>query len=211
MVEYAEYLRMGELTEGTIHIYLREAQRFEKYLSQREITKARMVEYKKILLQEGNKPTTVNLHIVAVNRYLRYLGYADCMLKSLRIQARQSLDNQLSKEEYLELLAYAKESGNEKYYLILRTLAMTGIRISELKFFTVEALGQKVILVTGKQKTREICVPERLIRELQVYCAGNGIKRGTIFRGSENKPLSRIAVYKMLVKMADIRKKSTPI
>lgn len=201
---YAEYLKMEELAEGTRYMYLREAMQLWEYLAGRKITKSRMIEYKELLLQNGNAPSTVNLHIAAVNRYLRYMGKRDCTLKALRIQTRHSLENMLTLEEYKALLKYAKESGKEKYYLILRTLAMTGIRISELQFFTVEVLEKKVIMVTGKQKTREICIPENLIRELRIYLYENGIEDGHIFRGDKENAISRIAVYKMLVKMADM-------
>lgn len=204
MKEYEEYLRMEELAAGTRDIYLREAKRLAEYLSKREITKGRMVEYKEVLLKKGNSASTVNLHIAAVNRYLRYAGFEDCSLKSLKIQMRHSLSQTLTVKEYKSLLKYAQESGKEKYYLILRTLAMTGIRISELQFFTVDLLAQKVILVTGKQKIREICIPEKLIEELQDYCRKQGIKKGVIFRGRKEMPISRGAVYKMLVSMADM-------
>lgn len=202
--KYAEYLKTEELAEGTIQTYLREAERLREFLSGKKITKSRLIEYKKSLLETGNNPSTCNLYIVAVNRYLKYLGHTDYMLKTLRLQARHSLDDMLTIEEYYTLLQYAKESGREKYYMILRTLAMTGIRISELKFFKAEVLEQKVIIVTGKQKTREICLPEKLIQELRKYCLENGVQNGSIFKGQKEKPISRIAVYKMLVKMADM-------
>lgn len=201
--KYEEHLRMEELAEGTVHIYLREAERLEEYLSGRNISKNLLLEYKKVLLAAGNRPATVNLHIVAADRYLKYLGHTDCRLKTLRIQAKHSLEQVLTTEEYQALLDYAKQNGKEKYYLILRTMAMTGIRVSELQFFTAEILEKKVIMVTGKQKTREICVPEKLAVELKEYCEKNGLKEGCIFYGKKGKPISRIAVYKMLVKMAD--------
>lgn len=202
--KYAEYLKTEELAEKTIQIYLQGAERLRRYLSNKRITKGKIVEYKKSLIAAGYKPTTCNLHIVAVNRYLKYTGYTNCMLKTLRIQTRHSLDNMLTIEEYQMLLCYARESGREKYYMILRTLAMTGIRVSELKFFTVEILDKKVIMVTGKQKVREICLPEKLVQELKRYCLINGIRKGSIFRGNKEQPISRIAVYKMLVKMGDM-------
>lgn len=203
MKRYEEYLRMEELAEGTIHVYLREAEYLAEYLSGKNVTKSLLVEYKKILLKAGKRPATTNLHIVAANRYLRYLGHTDCMLKTLRMQTKHSLESVLTIEEYNSLLNFAKKSGKEKHYLILRTLAMTGIRVSELRFFTVEILEKKVIMVTGKQKTREICIPEKLILELRDYCEKRDLKEGCIFIGKAGKPISRIAVYKMLVKMAD--------
>lgn len=201
---YAEYLAENELAENTIEIYMREADRLECYLAGEGITKKKMLAYKRLMEAFGYAPTTLNLHIVAVNRYLRYLDYSDCTLKANRIQARQSLLNTLSVEEYQKLLNYARESGREKYYAIMRTLAMTGIRIGELKYFTVEILDKQAIQVTGKKKTREIYLPDNLVSELEKYCKNAGIEKGAIFVGRTDKPINRTTVYKMLIRMADM-------
>lgn len=201
---YAEYLTEAELSERTKEIYLREAARLNKYLSDGEITKKKLIEYKEHLESFPYAASTKNLHIVAINRYLRYLGYAECALKTNRIQGRQSLKDILTVEEYQCLLMYAKESGREKYYAIMRTLAMTGIRIGELEYFTVEVLDKQAIQVTNKKKTREICLPDKLLKELQIYCSHTGIKSGAIFQGKDGRPINRTTVYKMFTEMADM-------
>lgn len=200
---YVEYLIEEELTEGTRGIYLREAKDLDKYLSGRMITKKTMLGYKQYLGRQGIAPATQNLKITAVNRYLRFLDYDSCVIKSNRLQGGQSLEDVMTLDEYRALLQYAKKSGREKYYAIIKTLAMTGIRISELRYFTVEILEMGVIQITNKKKTREICLPEKLIGVLTDYCREIGKTRGVIFCGSGNQPISRIAVYNMLTKMAD--------
>ncbi len=204
ITKYAAYLAAAELADGTVEIYMREAERLRSYLAGRRITKGAMVEYKELLKISGYAPTTQNLYITAVNRYLRYLGHEESTIKTNRLQSKQSLEDVITKEEYRELTRYARESGREKYYAILRTLAMTGIRVSELQYFTVEVLDKGVIRATNKKKTREICLPEKLVEELRAYCKKAGIKSGIIFRGKEGRPISRVAVYKMLRKLADM-------
>lgn len=81
---------------------------------------------------------------------------------------------------------------------------MTGIRIGELKFFTVEILEKQAIQVTGKKKTREVYLPDKLIRELKAYCSHAGIESGVIFRGRKGKPLNRVTVYNMFARLADM-------
>ncbi len=201
--KYMDYLIEEELSEGTRTIYVREARQMEEYLSGRSVSKKLMVDYKKYLGTLEIAQSTQNLKIVAVNRYLKFLGCRDCMIKPNRIQAGQSLEDVITMEEYKELLTYAKESGRDKYYAIIKTLAMTGIRISELKYFTVEALEKKFIRITNKKKTREICLPDNLVKVLSDYCHRAGNDSGVIFRGKGEQPISRIAVYQMLVKMAD--------
>lgn len=201
---YAEYLTECELAARTREIYLQEAEKLKKYLGNDTVSKKKLLGYKELLETSGYAPTTLNLRIVAANRYLRYLGYENCTLKTNRLQSRQSLNNMLTKKEYQILLAYAKESGREKYYALMRTLAMTGIRIGELKYFTVEILEKRVIQVTGKNKTREIYLPDKLIQELKTYCSHAGIEGGVIFRGKADKPINRVTVYNMLVRLADM-------
>lgn len=201
---YAEYLMECELAVRTQEIYMQEAEKLERYLGKDAVTKQKLLGYKERMGASGYAPTTLNQRIVAVNRYLRYLGHGDCTLKTNRLQSRQSLGYMLTKKEYQMLLDYARESGREKYHVLMRTLAMTGIRIGELKFFTVEALEKQFIQVTGKKKTREIYLPDRLIRELKVYCSHAGIGSGVIFQGREGRPIHRVTVYKMLVHLADM-------
>ncbi len=63
----------------------------------------------------------------------------------------------------------------------MRTLAQTGIRVSELRYFTVENLKRKKIMVYNKGKTRETFIPDSLIRELEEYCETENIKSGVLF------------------------------
>lgn len=200
---YEEYLLQRELTGQTIKIYLRQAKDFLNYAEDRVITKKEVISYKQILLERGQKLSTTNLQIVAVNSYLKYAGYNDCVVKTQKQQGRQCPDNIMTVEEYREMLEWARESGREKYYYIMRTLALTGIRISELSGCSVEALDRGRFVICNKGKSREIYLPDKLVNGLREYCVRQGIKEGTIFLGNKGKPISRIAVYKMLVRMAD--------
>ena len=73
-------------------------------------------------------------------RYAEFSGNSGSTVKTEKIQKRRSLENVLIAEEYYRMLAAAKDSGRYKYYYIMKTLAQTGIRISELQYFTVEIL-----------------------------------------------------------------------
>lgn len=201
---YREYLSETELSEHTKEVYLRQAKVFIEFLEERTITKKETMLYKKFLLIQRRKITSTNLYIVALNSFLKYEGLENCRLKTERLQKRQCPENIINKEEYRKMLSYAKESGRSKYYCIMRTLALTGIRISELSDCTVEALVRGKFVTSNKGKTREIYLPDKLIRDLREYCTGNGIVSGCIFRGNTKKAISRTAVYKMLIHLADM-------
>lgn len=200
---YEEYLLERELAKRTREIYLAQAERFLEYLQSRTVTKDKTIAYKKLLLEQGKKPSTVNLELTAVNSYLKYAGYTDCTVKIQKLQRRPLQDNMMTTEDYRKMLAWARESGREKYYCIMRTLALTGIRISELSGCTVEAVEKGKFMVYNKGKCREVYLPEKLVADLKAYCRQNFITEGAIFRGSSQKPISRNAVYNMLVKLAD--------
>lgn len=200
---YADYLLQRELAQQTIRIYLKQARDFLDFLGDRTITKKEIIAYKQLQMGRGWRISTINLHLVAVNSYLRYAGYAECTVKTQRQQSRQCPDNILTPEEYKKMLAWAIESGREKYYCIMRTLALTGIRVSELSGCSVKALEQGRFMIRNKGKSREVYLPDKLIQELRGYCVRQGIEEGVIFRGNTGKPISRVAVYKMLVKIAE--------
>lgn len=200
--KYTEYLYQKELAEGTIDIYVREAQKLLAFLDGRQITKEEMIRYKRCLIKRKIGVSTRNLCIVAVNSYLKYMGCDDCRIKTERIQRRHSLSNILSGEDVRKMLFTARREGQEKYYYIIRTLSMTGMRIGELSCLTVEVLVRGKFTVENKGKAREIYLPDRLVQELQDYCSSRGIFSGTVFLGKQGKPIHRSSVNKAFVKLA---------
>ena len=188
---YEEYLKQSELSKQTRQVYLREAEKFVRYLNGKEITKDRTMLYREKLREEDLSPATINLYVIAVNRYLRYLECGQASIKTLKVQKKRSVENVISRKEYQELLNYAKRSGREKYYYIMRTLALTGIRVSELQYITVETLETGRVQVYNKGKIRDVYLPDVLIRELKKFCREEKENDGIIFRGRGGDPINR--------------------
>lgn len=199
---YAEYLFRRELAEGTIDIYVREARKLIVFLGKRQISKEEMIRYKGDLVKRKIRTSTRNLYIVAANSYIKYLGYESCGVRTERIQKRHSLSNILSGEDAGKMLSTARREGREKYYYIMRTLCLTGMRIGELPFLTVEKLAKGRFTVENKGKARDIYLPDRLVEELYGYCGTMGIMSGTVFLGKKGKPIHRTSVYKAFIKLA---------
>lgn len=201
---YKSYLEQRELSQNTIQLYVRQAELLLEFLGENKISKSVMLDYKRHLDARCKKAASKNLYIVAANNYLKYLGQETCMVRTEKLHRQRSLKNVISMDEYRKILTYAKESGREKYYYIIRTLASTGMRVGELRFLTVEALEQESFCVENKGKIRELYLPEKLSAELMQYCRKHGITRGAIFCGNRGEALQRVSVYKMLVKLADM-------
>lgn len=202
--EYRKYLVDTEKAGNTMVLYLRETEKFMDFVAEKTICKEVVMEYKRQLLKIYKKTSTINAKITAVNRYLEYAGLPECRVKTIKIQTRQCPENILTKGEYEALLSYALESGRQKHYLIMRTLALTGCRISELKGLTVQALSDGMYQVCNKGKVRDIYLPDKLIEELRCYCVERQITKGCVFLGNKGKPISRNGVYRMLQRMADM-------
>lgn len=200
---YRQYLREMELADSTVKSYVKEAEALLAFAGGRRLEKALLIAYKAKLEQKGYRVNTINLKIVAVNRYLRYCGENDCVVKTKKCQRRQSIENVICEEEYRRMTDYALQSGREKYYYIMKTMALTGIRVGELKYITVEAVCRGYTRVYNKGKIREIYLPDCLTTILREYCANQGITQGVVFRGKGDQPVSREAVWKMLTHLAD--------
>lgn len=200
---YEQYLKERELAQRTREIYLAQAKKFMMYLQGRSVTKSETIAYKEWLMGQGKKMSTMNLELTAMNRYLKYAEHADCIVKVRKLQRKTVADNMMTAADYRKLLVWARKSGREKYYCIMRTLALTGIRISELSDCTVEAVQRGKFSVYNKGKCREVYLPEKLTADLRTYCGKYAITEGVIFTGIGKKPVSRNAVYRMLARLAD--------
>ena len=125
--------------------------------------------------------------LAGLNSLLGFLGWQDCRVRNVRVQRRIycAEERELTKAEYLRLLEAARR--DRRLYLLLETICGTGIRVSELAYFTVEAVAQGEIAVRCKNKTRSILIPGRLRKSLLAYARQSGIASGPVFRTPERK------------------------
>lgn len=190
LVSFREELIRDEKSEATVEKYLRDPKSFVRYGGEEPLNKELVVRYKQSLT-ERYAPASVNSMLAAVNRFLKWLGRGDCTVKSLKIQPRSFRERELTREEYYRLLRAAKEAGKERLWLLLQTVGTTGIRISELRFITVEAVGQGSARVRLKGKKRRVLLPGKLCGLLRRYAKGQGIRTGSIFITRTGRPLDR--------------------
>ena len=169
LVSFREYLIREEKSTATIEKYLRDTNGFLEYAADREITKELAVAYKAELQKKNYAIRSINSMLASINSLLDFLEWTDCKVKTLRCQ-RQTYcaeEKELTKSEYLRLLEASKK--NEQLNLVIQTICGTGIRVSELRYFTVEAVNRGEITVQCKSKTRTILVPGKLKKLLLNY------------------------------------------
>lgn len=167
--KFEEYLRQGNMAENTISAYLFTVRTY--HARHKEITKRNLLVYKTYLI-ETYKPKTVNLRIQAINRYLEFLNKGKLRLKSVKVQQRSYLENVISNADYVFLKNRLKKEGNQEWYFVVRYLAATGARVSELIQIKVEhvAVGYFDIYTKGG-KIRRLFIPKKLREETNLWLA----------------------------------------
>lgn len=206
---FKKYLTEEEYAAATVSKYIADVTAFARRLGDAELSKAAVAEYKAVLL-ETHAARSVNTAVAALNRFFEFIGRSDCRLKAERIQPRVFADEkcELTAAEYKRLLKAAKH--NDRLYHMLLTFAGTGIRVSELKYITVEAARLREAVITNKGKTRTVLIEERLAKELLRYAKNHGIKCGCIFVTRTAKPLDHTNIWremKALCKKANVSDK----
>lgn len=206
--KYAVYLREQERAENTVQKYMHDLTVLWKWLDGRPLEKAALIEWKKHLTAIY-AATSVNSMLAAVNGFLQFIGRKQMSVKPLKIQKKifRDEDRELSKEEYRRLVKAAKQEGNERLALVLQTICATGIRVSELKFITVEAVRLGRTEINNKGKFRTVFLPGRLREQLKKYLRKEKCTRGIIFVTRAGKPLDRSNIWrdmKRLCKSAQV-------
>ena len=115
--------------------------------------------------------------------------------KNLRCQRQTycSEDKELSKAEYVRLVEASRHQ--EQLNLVIQTICGTGIRVSELRFFTVESAQRGEVVVNCKGKCRTILIPGKLRKLLLDYAKKEKIRSGVIFITRNGKPLNRSCIW----------------
>lgn len=167
------------------------------------LSKAAAVEFK-AELEESYSPSTVNVAVAAINRFMSFLGIDDIRLRRMRMQQRvdRQPERYLTKAEYERLIAAAVRRGDDRARLLLQTLCATGIRVSELRFITVEASRRSMAQVNNKGKVREVWIPASLASELLEYARRMGVKTGPVLRSARGNPLDRTNVWRIMKTLA---------
>jgi len=201
--DYIVALSQHEQRPNTTDKYRRDIEAFIRYLQEHnfpEADKNAYIKYKDYLVKIGRKNSSINSYIAAINRYFRHLDMHKCCVDSFRVQKNAGIENIIEISEYYKLLEYLKSRKNQTTYMIVRSLASSGMRVSELSFLTVEVLKNAgKMQVTNKNKSRQVLFPDEVVEELFGYCEAKGITSGIIFFGKDpNKGLHRSAIWNRL-------------
>ena len=201
---YRRWLIGMERSRGTISQYLRDIQSLYLFLPEgQELDREQVQLWKASLAEKGLAPSTINAALTAVNGFFRFMHWEELTVRLLRRQKQLFRDNEreLTRKEYMRLVQTAARQGKNRLSLIMQSICATGIRISELRFLTVEALHTGRAMVDCKGKNRVVLIPNELKRMLMLYVKEKGILSGPVFVTKKGRPVDRSNVWHEMKKL----------
>ena len=208
--KFEEYL-LYEVENGdsTTKKYVSETKKFliwlydEKKMTTSKITKKLIVEYKKYLQKLYTNPDTINGKIGMNHIFLKFLGKGDITVKRLKTVKRNCKPNgRYIKEKDYKALIKCTNKKFMKAVIVVKIIANTGVRASEVSQITYEMVLAGKIIVNNKGKIREIVLNKHIKRDLKEYCKRVGIKTGLVILNSKGKSYNRSSIWRMLKNLA---------
>ena len=209
IVSFRRHLKQEEREQSTIEKYVRDVKLFEAWLSGRRVTAEIVTDWKDYLRTKGYKPETINAKLSALNKFFVFMRWLECRIKYLKIQKKlfRGTEKELTKGDYVRLLETADTLRKNRLALLIETICATGIRVSEVRYITMEAVRAGYADVALKGKIRTILLPAKLCRKLQKYARKQKIASGEIFITRTGKGVSRRQIWaemKALCKKAGV-------
>ena len=195
--KYLKHLQEQERSRATVSKYAHDIGALLAYLDGAPLTKTALIGWKE-QLTSTLAPASVNSMLVAANGFLAFIGCPELRVRLLKIQRSAFLteEKELTRAEYERLVRAAKMQENERLSLVIQTICATGIRVSELKFITAEAVQSGRAEISNKGKLRVIFLPKTLRRLLADYLRRQGRTEGAVFVTRNGKPLDRSNIWR---------------
>ena len=202
--KFGLYLKEKEYSKATVKKYLHDISLLMIYAAGENIDKQTLMGFKKYLEENNYTASSINSMLGAVNCLLHFCGNDEWKLGYLKVQRKffVSEKNNVTRGEYRRMVRMAKRKGNKRLAMIITALTSLGIRVSELKYITVESVYCGMAVVKNKGKERVIIYPQKFTYLLKRYIVEKKIETGSVFVTRSKKPIDRSAVWKMLKKLA---------
>lgn len=198
--KFAEYLRKTNKSENTIASYSFAARQFNERYSC--VDKKSISLYKAYLL-ENFKPKTVNIRLLAINSYAGSINRQDWKIPLIRIQQKPFLENVISDADYVYFKRRLNNPAERYWYFVIRFLAATGARISELLQLKVEHIANGHIDIYSKGgKMRRIYIPIKLKVEAEKWLYERSQYSGFIFINKSGGRITARGIAMQLKRLA---------
>ena len=202
---FKTYLINEEKATATIAKYVRDVRLLLDWAQSAHLDKPTILAYKSYLM-EKYAPASVNAAIASLNSFFNYCEWYELRVKSLKIQRQvfASQDTELTKKEYARLLKAAEAKHDRRLSLLMQTICATGIRVSELRFITVESVSRYRADIRCKGKNRTVFLPSALCKLLKQYLKETKIKSGPVFQTRSGRPMDRSNIWSEMKKLCRV-------
>lgn len=198
--KYKARLSQEQLSANTIKSYLLPVYTFLNIY--KKVNAENVLSFQKYL-EENYSPKSVNLRIIAFNRFLSFIGKSEYRMKLLKCKQASYLDNIITFEQYRALKSFLSKEKERKWFFIVSTLAMTGVRISELVQFGYSDVCRGYLDVKAKgNKVRRVFIPRTLQKALKEWLDYRGQTSGSVFRNNRGQSITIRGITKGLEKEA---------
>lgn len=198
--DFETYLKEKNLSANTISSYVFAVKQYHAQYS--NITRKNLKTYKVGLIEQYS-PQTVNLRLRGVNCYLESIGKEKWKMASIRVQQKPFLENVISEADYMYFKNCLKEDGELFWYFVIRFLAATGARVSELIQIKVEhvQLGH-IDLYSKGGKLRRIYIPKSLQTEAISWLDMKNQESGFVFLNKYGERITPRGISGQLKKLS---------
>lgn len=200
---YGAFLMESEKSGHTIEKYLRDLRKFQAYLNGRSITREEVEKFREELLHGNYAKSSANSVMVSLNTFFHYVNEPELIIKDVATNVGEKKDA-LTEAEFQRLCAEAFKYKKKGYYYLIKVIRETGLRISEINYFTVENLREKVFYIPRKSEFVRVELSEVLAEQLLKYALYTGKESGPVFITAKGKPLDRSNVWRKLREFARI-------
>lgn len=178
--EFMQYMLHNNLSSNTVSSYLFTLRHFCEQYNIEKLTKRDLLSYKMYLI-ENYRPQTVNLRLRAVNCYLEMIKKEKLKMPTVKVQAKTFLENVISEADY-EYFKKKLKKYDKFWYFVIRFMAATGARVSELLSIKAEHVNLGYLDLYSKGgKVRRIYIPKKLQIEAAEWLTETGVKSGFLF------------------------------
>lgn len=206
MVErYCSWLAENEKSRRTIERYRHHLKGFLHYIEGKVLDKIGVLLWKE-QLKKNFAPVTVNSALAALNGFFKFFGWINLTVRYIKIKKNVFCpeEKELHRDEYERLIRAALKQKNERLALLIQTVCATGIRISELKYITVEAVEEKRALVECKGGICMVFMPTELCQQLKMYAGKKRITSGMVFVMRTGHALDRCNIWREMKQLAEL-------
>ena len=198
--QFEKYLKGTNLAENTIAAYSFALRQYNEQWD--AVNKKNLRDYK-VFLIEKYKPKTVNLRLRAINCYLESIGKSSMKMPFVRVQQKAFLENVISEADYEYFKKCLKRDDEMYWYFVIRFLAATGARVSELIQIKAEHVKIGYLDLYSKGgKLRRIYIPKALQNEALSWLEGKQQESGFIFLNKYGDRITTRGISGQLKKLA---------